>query len=463
MWEDTFTGMFKFRGRWLVRAPGLPKDAFARLQAARRTFADGEEAGSKPAIVESKPPLEATEIEDEVFLTAKREDIDVRRIVKPITLSVATTSAETSPELKGKSGPRLTHAFEDPSGDFIPVERTDPVIKRARVRHEEAVARASMLAEEAAAAKSGKPVSQSSGWLLPKRKPPASGAAGVRGGGLGRTVTATSVRDSESEGESDSDSGPEEPPKSDDTEWEQDDEEDGSDDDDSDSTDADYQLVDAPPRKSARRKKILSQESNANGDGETKPSGVDVKSEFPTEAISLGGHGSHRKRPRRLAVPPVEGEPDLYLRHEEGRGSSSSSCAGAAVDPSAASKDDRPVRLRKASLGARGPATLSLTDSSRDPAAPPKGRPSIAGKRKRGRPAKATAVGEPEESDFPPRHTLVGDDHQADIPALLSVKDRKKEAVPPPAGTGAKMVSWASGIICNLFPMYTRPVAGSGR
>ncbi|CAM9512220.1 unnamed protein product [Scytosiphon promiscuus] len=451
MWEDTFTGVFKFRGRWLVHASGLPKDAFARLRAARRTFTDGEEGGSASSTVESKPSQEADEIEDEVFLTAKREDIDVRRIVKPITLSVSTTSGKAPPERKDTSGPRLTHAFEDPSGDFVPVERTDPVIKRARVRHEEAVARAAMLADEAAAAKSGKPVSQSSGWLLPKRKSPASCAAGARGGGPGRTVTATSVRDSESEGESDSESGPEEPPKSDDTEWEQDDEDDASDEDDSDSTDADYQLADAPPRKSARRKKPLSQESNGSRDGEAKPSGVDAtQSPEPnascTRAASPAGHGPFRKRPRRLAVPPVAGEPALSLRQEETR-DSPSSCAGAASSLSAERRDDRPVRARKASVGGRGrtpsPATLSLMNPSREPAAPPNDRPSIAGKRKRGRPAKATAVGEPEESDFPPRHTLVGGDHQADIPDLLSAKDRKKATVPPPAGTGAKMV-WRS-------------------
>lgn len=481
MWEDTFTGVFKFRGRWLVHSSGLPKDAFARLQAARRTFADGADDGSTPAIVESKPPpppqqQHTEDLEDEVLLTAKREDIDVRRIVKPITLSVATTSTQASPEPNGKSGPRLTHAFEETSGDFIPVERTDPVIKRARVRQEEAIARASRLAEEAAAAKSDKPVSQSSGWLLPKRKAPASCAAeGRSGGGLGRTVTATSVRDSESEGVSDSDSGPEEPPKSDDTEWERDDEEDGSDEDDSDSTDTDYQLLDAPPRKSARRRKNpVSRKGNAGGVGERKPSDDDLKqspeSTTPSaQAPPLGphghGHGPVRKRPRRLAVPAVEGEPSLSPQDDEDR-ASPSSCAGAASDPSATSKDDRPVRVRKASSGARGrtpsPATLSLLDPSTDPAARPRGRPSIAGKRKRGRPAKATAVEEAEESDFPPRHTLVGEDHQAEIPDLLSVKDRRKAAVPPPASTGAKLVSVPGGNTCNLLPMYP-PCSRMGR
>ncbi|CAM9253222.1 unnamed protein product, partial [Laminaria digitata] len=130
-----------------------------------------------------------------------------------------------------KMGPRLTHAFCEASGEFKPLEGTDPILKRARVRHANAVALASRVDQENEAAKSGKTIEISNGWLLPKR-----GAFERRGGrtaareaeggcevgasspsGTGSRLSSSSTSiDIE---EASDDNGPEQPPNSDDGEW----------------------------------------------------------------------------------------------------------------------------------------------------------------------------------------------------------------------------------------------------
>lgn len=183
MWEDTFTGVFKFRGRWLVHSSHLPEEAFARLQAAR----SGTETTSAMKGVSPPPSKYADHFDgDEVFLTDKVVDLDISIIVKPLALFVDDT-AKIPPTVKNKVGPRLTHAFDASSGDFIAVGRTDAILKRARARCAEAFARASILAEEAAAAKSGKPVTRSSGWLLPKRSTKLATVGPRENGGWGVT------------------------------------------------------------------------------------------------------------------------------------------------------------------------------------------------------------------------------------------------------------------------------------
>lgn len=474
MWEDTFTGVFRFHVRWLVHSSGLPEDAFARLQAARRAFSDEKEADhgsgkhkadkgdNDESATKAEPPSPAQAADkmdgdgdgDEVFLTTKTDDIDVRIVVKPAVVSVAL-KASTIPAFfkdKGKLGPRLSHFFEASSGDFIPVEHTHSVMKRARARQAEAVARASKLTEKSAAAKGGKPLAQSNGWLMPKRR---SGAAAAPGD----TAAATSVRDSNSEVGSNEGGNNEpepeaEPAKSDDMEWDIE-----RDNDDSDSTDMDYQQPsDVPPRKSARRKKPLvfddddyhDQEEGEEGEGEgvkragsrgpsPPPHVVDGAATPPFRSTPLAlikPDQSVRKRPRRLAMPPAEGDPVSPTVHAEGS--------------SAGDTDGRPARTRKASAEARGritPPRAVFSQETEDPALPNR-RPSIAGKRKRGRPTKAAAAaaaaaaaGEVEEADFPPRRTPVGDDHQVAIPDLLSLAARKEEAVPPPKGADAKNVA----------------------
>lgn len=442
MWEDTFTGAFKFQARWLVHSSALPDDAFARLEAARRAFADEKESGSDSGDKESSvmkadspPSKEADEDDgDEVFLTDDKSELDIRSIVRPITLNVDITT-EPATHLKGKIGPRLTHAFDASSGDFIPVERTDAVIKRMRARHAEAMARASRLADEAAATKSGKPVTQSSGWLLPKRR---AAAAADSGGGGGSAVgssaaTATSVRDTDSEEPSEHEEG-----NSDEMEWENED-----DDDDSTSTDTDSQkFPNAPPRKSARRKKppVIYDDESAGAPPAHNNFAAPTKREEPP-----------RKRPLRLAMPPTEEDPSLSSQEDEEEAVASHSITS---NSSAVDNDGRSIQTRKSSAAARG--RISLSSSTRsllcpsphemdDPTSPgaassAKRRPSIAGKRKRGRPAKASSA-ENEETDFPPQRTPVGDDHQVEIPHLLSGKDRESETTPAPGRAGAKMVS----------------------
>eukprot|EP00903_Cladosiphon_okamuranus_P006465 g6325.t1 len=458
MWEDTFTGVFKFHVRWLVHSSGLPEDAFSRLQAARRAFADededeeGDHESSKdnrdsalkgePCAAADRKKDDDNDDENEVFLTTKTEDIGVRLVVKPVILSVAKADKTAPPppaSLKGKLGPRLSHAFDASTGDFIPVEPTDAVVKRARARQAETAERASRLAEESAATKSGKkPVSQSNGWLMPKR---GSGAAAGSGGSGGSGFTAaTSVRDSDSEvedsSEADGNEPEEEPAKSDDMEWDIE-----RDNDDSDSTDMDLQqLSSVPPRKSTRRRKPLVFGDYAEGvvkeSGSPAPSSPHVVDGAITPPLvaPIKHKQSLRKRPRRLAMPPVEGDPVPS--------------PGRAQDSSAVGTDGRRVRTRKSSADARdrtpSPAGMG------EPALPTR-RLSIAGKRKRGRPTKAAAAaavaaavaaaaGE-EEEDFPPRRTPVGEAHQVAIPHLLSLAARKEEAVPPPKGAGDKNVA----------------------
>ncbi|CBJ28283.1 expressed unknown protein [Ectocarpus siliculosus] len=251
--------------------------------------------------------------------------------------------------------------------------------------------------------------------------------------------------------ESGSDSGPDHPAKSDDMEWKQEDEESGDDDDDdndSDSTGKDQQPFGAPPRKSARRKKpLLANDDDDDDDGKgvkrraSGSSSSPVSGTPPTLNSRLSPRSTtHAKRPRRLAMPPVEGNPSLSARLDSEN--TDQSLPPTAADSGVTGKDRRPNRVRTASAGAAEGtppgATPSPPGSEEGPASSVKRRLSIAGKRKRGRPAK-TAV---EESDYPPQRTLVGDGYQADIPDLLPAGERQA-AAPTAAGTGAKMV-WRS-------------------
>ena len=63
------------------------------------------------------------------------DDLDVRLIARPVTLSVAPTPKTEIPvELQGKMGPRFIHTYDAFTGDFGPVEDTDRILKRARAR-----------------------------------------------------------------------------------------------------------------------------------------------------------------------------------------------------------------------------------------------------------------------------------------------------------------------------------------
>ncbi|CAB1114600.1 unnamed protein product [Ectocarpus sp. CCAP 1310/34] len=465
MWEDTFTGLFKFRARYLVYASDLPEDAIARLGKARLAFegkgTTGSNSGVKVASASnSSTPLSKRDQkadDDEVFLTNTMEDLDAVLIDKPITLCVGIRD-DSPAEWKNNLGPRLTHSFDASSGDFTPVERTDAIAKRARIRLVEAVARASRRAEEVAAADSGQPAMQSSGWLLPKRRTKGPAAAKSSAGKRGSIAVAASVGDTMSDRES-SDGEPSqgEAPKSDDQEWENDDQDSDYASDISNSTDrGNHSAHDLPVGKSSRRNRSLGHEYDQDIDPssddkiQTSPSSPPLGLSAVTPPMretplvpqrDVGHQRPLPKRPRRLAMPPVEGMPALSARRSAEPLASSST----ATSP----KTGGPVHNGAGSTGATPSSqTPSVSRCSAETtwdtgrALGSKYRLSIAGTRTKRRSTKA-AVDGADKSDCDPRQILVGDDYQADIPALLSAQERKKEAGHPAAGTGAKMV-WRS-------------------
>ena len=448
LWEDTFTGVFKFRARWLVQAADIPADALPRLQTTRQAAANGRSATASQTLL-SKDQNGA----DEVFLTNRVKDLEVRSILKPITLCVSTSgTTEISPERKHKMGPRLTHAFCNVSGDFHPLEGTAPILKRARVRQANAFALASRANQEHEAAKAGKPIVKSNGWLLPKRGAfeRRSGRTAARGpGGEAEIVAPTpngtgrqlsSSLPSADIDETSDDSGPDDPPPSED-EWKQGKDEIATDS-DSDSLAKSQPTLNVDEgftqRKSARHRKSqlsptpepeVGEECLAQKEEENPCSVPSVVS--PTFQRRGRRHSKKRRgalppRSRRLAMPPMAQEP---LIAQDCRappvGSAKSSVAVKVV---------RPVRTRM-SLGLRPKSSLALTRSAlMEDVGKASPQFSISPKRKRSVSNK-TAQGA-NRSDHPPLRTLVGKDYQTDIPDLLSADERKR----PHTGTGAKMV-----------------------
>lgn len=175
IWEDQSTGSFKFRARSLVHAMDLPSSTLSQLHATRRAF--GNEVLPKPGVRECERTDGShddgaegiEEGESEVFLTERMEDVEMQWIVKPVILSVATNAIMDTPsERRDSRGFRSSHAFDEWSGHFAPIEGADPILKRARIRQSYALARASS-AGGAHETKSGMSVARSEGWLLPKR------------------------------------------------------------------------------------------------------------------------------------------------------------------------------------------------------------------------------------------------------------------------------------------------------
>ncbi|CAM9327749.1 unnamed protein product [Ectocarpus sp. 4 AP-2014] len=464
MWEDTFTGLFKFRARYLVYSSDLPDDAVAGLVETRRK---SEGMGTNGSLSDAKAPSASNRSTpwskggqkadcDEVLLTNKREDLGVVLIVKPITLRVGAQD-DLSAGWKYNLGPRLTHSFDDSSGKFTPVERTDAIAKRARIRLVETVARGSRRAEEVAAANSGQPATQSSGWLLPKRRAKGPAAAEGSAGRRSSIAAAASVGDTVSAREpSEGESSEGEDPKSDDPEWDNDDQDSDYVSDLSNSTDTrNHNAVELPVRKSSRRKKSLGQEYDQDFDPSSDDK-MQTSLSSPPLAVpaatppmrktqlapqrDVGQQGPLPKRPRRLAMPAVEGMPAISSRRSEEPLSSSSTTT--------APKVGGPVQTRAATEATPSSPSPSVSRCSAEAARDARGateskcRRSIGGTRTRGHSSKA-AVDGAEKSDCDPQQILVGDDYQADIPDLLSAEDRKKEAGHPAAGTGAKMV-WRS-------------------
>ncbi|CAM9221840.1 unnamed protein product [Ectocarpus fasciculatus] len=464
MWEDTFTGSFKFRARYLVYASDLPDDAVAQLGEARRESEGKGRSGSMSddkadSPCNRKSPLSERDHKaqcNDVFLTNKREDLDVVLIVKPITLRVGAHD-DLSAGWKYNVEPRLTHSFDACSGEFTPVERTDAIAKQARIRLVETVARGSRRAEEIAAAESDHPARQSTGWLLPRRRtkgpPAAKGSAGRRGS----VAAAASMGDTVSDGEpSERESSKGEALKSDDPEWEKDDRDSEYPSDLSDSTDKrNHNPLKLEARKSSRRKKSLGQEYDQGVDPSSEDT-IQMNPSSPPLAVpavtppmretplvpqrAAEQQGSLPRRPRRLAMPPVEGMPSLSSRRSEELLSSSLTTtppkAGGSIQTRAGNTE---VTFSSPTLS----TSHRSAEASRDAggATRSKCRRSIGVVRTRGF-AKA-AVDGVEKSDCAPEQILVGNDYQADIPDLLSAEDRKEEARSPAAGKGAKMV-WRS-------------------
>ena len=464
MWEDAFTGVFKFRARWLIHAGDLPEDALSRLHAARRAFSN--DSRSSEGDTRGGDAHSNDEGDDEVFLTPRMDDLEVRMIVRPVTLSVTPSpKTEIPANLEGKMGPRFTHTYDDSTGDFVPVEDTDPILKRARVRQSEAVAFASRVNQEHEAAKNGEPV-KSNGWLLPKRRVFDRKGRGEIGSYYGRghevhsgprsvpvshVPVGSPIPDVDMEISNDSE--PEDVPNSKDEEWKEDDDGDG------DTTDTDDDLPRSPkqitnvkgdftPRKSARQRKCQRSSDNdakVNNDPlmDYHPCAPKLSLSSPRRGRSSSAKGARPlpPRPRRLDMPPVseEGDPVVVPDGEDD--------AHTAIDHRVATKQNRSPSMRVAN-GPRVKNSNALPrSSSLGSLTSAAGQPTVSGKKRRNgsTTTNTSADGDAESaskmaeniSDYPPRHTPVGKEFQAVIPDMLSYEERKR----PAAGTGARMVS----------------------
>ncbi|CAB1105361.1 unnamed protein product [Ectocarpus sp. CCAP 1310/34] len=455
MWEDDLTGAVKFRARWLVRSSDLSKEALSRLRTGRRRSAgDGSGGEEKPGLKGNSLPDQSreTDDDDEVFLTTKEEDLDADAIVKPVAISVAASAAiDTLRKPKRKTGPRLTHAFDASSGDFTPVKDTHAIITRARARQAEGLASASSASENSAGATGSKPVAQGRPWFLPKRKD-------RQAAGRGRDMVETPARGTSKEQDSSGSNGdPSVATDSEDRGVEKDEHQEGSNDNDDEKkssrgsgaaaasaspASADNSSDEAlTPRKSGRQKK-LRQSLNGREAVEVpwhgrRPGVSEIERQGPprpARSRRLVMASADPPRPRRLAIPPAN------------TAGAAAKCAGGGAVPHAADVGGSPgsVRTRRSAAGAAG-APPSLMGSSTAPTA----ELILSGKRKRTPTAKRMEGDnepcEAEAPDFiPPRRTLVGEDHQVDIPDLLPAEDRSKAAAAGRAeGTGAEMV-WQS-------------------
>lgn len=422
MWEDTFTGVCKFHVRWLIHSSHIG-EAFARLQAARRVIADRKKNDRRSGGREEKngPQSPSSHFAgyddvDEVFLTNQRGDVDIRFITKPATLSLTITTTLPA-HLKDKNGPRLVHAFDASTGDFSPVDATDSIVKHKHPRAlgAEAIAHASSLAEEALAANSEKSATKERhGFFLEKRKRAEENASGGRSsgsgsGGLSSTTAEMSVCISESEGETsnsdNSNARKDIDPQCEGIEPGNEECHDAS----SDSTEADYcTLPDAPLGVPARRRQPVDKEGMKRPRSPSDREDVDVVAP-PVRHLADDGspvtneiqnQGPLRKRPRRLAMPPVW-----------------------PVDSTTTSTPS--------SLSPEPP--LSVFSS------PSKLRPSIRRMGVRDRTIKVAAE-KPVGLSYVSQRTRIGDDYQVDIPDLLTVQERATANVAAPPGTGGKMV-----------------------
>ena len=465
MWEDTLTGVFKCRARLLIHASDLPQDILSRLCAARRTFSNGIRSSKD----DKRGGDGQAECYNEVFLTPKMEDLEVRLIVKSVTLSVTPSSKTAIPvELKGKMGPRLTHTYDDSTGDLVPVDDTNPLFKRARARQSQAVDIASRENQEHYTVKNGESV-KTTGWLLPKRsifnrkgrgkigshhhreyevnnRSCSSTASPVH---VGSPVSAIDIEISkDSELEVVSSSKNEESKKR----IDRDGDATGMDNDPSGSS-KQIAMVKGNfmPKKSAKKRKsqrCLDSDLMVNIDSSlasfcSMPI-LSYSSQRHSCASATTGFRSLPYHPRRLDMPLVS---------NGGQQVAIPVCGGDActtIDNHLKTKQTRSSRIRVASSEAQVKYSRKLprSSSSGSPTSAVR-RSKVSGKRRRKytnpttNAADASASGDfadtmaEEEPSYPPSHTPVGRDFQADIPDLLSYEERNRVCT----GTSARMVS----------------------
>lgn len=417
MWEDTFTGMLKFRARWLVRKADLPEDVASRLQTRATSQSTHGDARSTSGGVQ--------EGDDEVFFAATTDEVDVRSIVKPIALSLYSSAAtDVAAGQKDRTGPRLTHEFDDSIGDFVPLGSLGNILQSARVNRPEEVSTAPSVDREKEDAKDGKQRScESSGWLTPIISPPAP--TQIRGRRL--SSSAAGIGDSDGSEVEDSSNAQDE-------EWEE------SDDSGGETTDSDMGVasklsgstprdVEITPRKSARQHKFQRSPSPAPE--------IIATSQIPIPAAppqTLAATLSQRRpraslskrqgplppRPRRLVMPPMMKTVLAAVGNDD------TSCDASPTSNAIVSTVS--ARTRK-STGTKpcSSSTAPVGDVGQEPA--------TSGKRKRGGSA-LTVRQSLDQSDYPPRPTAVGEAHQAEIPELMP-EDKASQA----PGTGTRMVS----------------------
>lgn len=450
MWEDILTGIFKFRARWLTHTSDIAEGAVIRLRKTR--LASGPEkpsrSGNTPLTSgNAKFSEDAAGIDaEEVFLTPKTEDLEIQLITNPITLSVPTSATTDIPaEWKGKTGPRLTHAFDQSTGEFAPLEGSDAILKRARARQSEAVAIAARADQEHEAVKNGKPISDSNGWMLPK-----GSVFGNRAKGKGTDSRQRRARSGPStagrrrsttnniglDGESD-DSKSEDTTNPNDEEWQ------ASDDRGSETTDSDDTVrsaskriargIEASPRKSPRQRKSQQSPAHSSEVNVPAPQLAQILAAPPSSQRRARSPATKRQgplppRPRRLSMPPMVDKVPSTVRD----GGTATVVATPVVAIAA-----RPARTRAATGNLpRSNSAGSMGEVTRDSSAP--------GKRKRGSAAGGAAKNSFTQSDYPPRRTPVGKDYQVNIPELLSAEEKATST----AATGARMVSRL--ICCTL-------------
>lgn len=411
MWEDAFTGVFKFRGRWVVRSSEVPEETLSRLRGARRAFATRDRGSVRGARVR----VSEDELEDvEVFLSHREDNLDMARIVRHVTLSVPTSKmTEIPPEWKGKIGPRLTHAFNESTGDFFALESSHPILKRARSRQAELVAsRSSRTLQDRETSESnargGRAVERGprrgGGWLLPKTKVFESSAK--HGQGAAKTSSETIVERGHQKSDADA------------TTVDADDMEDGTDEGDV--------TTKQPKRKASELWPTRDDKCGVDTFENTIAEEAPVTPTRTTPGVSTSHQaGGLIARSRRLAMPPARNNAGSETVDSSGIQTPRRRVLEA--NPSGHSgKSSMEEPLSRKVLS---PAESSSDGSTQSPSQSPS--PSPSPKRKR-----ETVIDKSDRS----RVTPVGDIFQAEIPSMLSNGERDASA----SSTGAELVSTAS-------------------